>query len=65
MEELTKHGKTGVAAMKADMDRKTARKYVAAGCLPSEMVAPRDWRTRERQLHLPLNDNYISPPSAS
>jgi hypothetical protein len=47
MEELTKHGKTGVAAMKADMDRKTARKYAAAGCLPSEMVAPRDWRTRE------------------
>lgn len=31
MEELTKHGKLGRAAMKADMDRKTARKYVAAG----------------------------------
>ena len=29
------------------MDRKTARKYVAGGKLPSEMVAPRDWRTRE------------------
>jgi hypothetical protein len=32
--------------MKADMDRKTARKYIAAGTLPSAMVEPRDWRTR-------------------
>jgi hypothetical protein len=47
MEEMTKHGKVGLAAMKAGMDRKTARKYVAAGKLPSEMAAPRDWRTRE------------------
>ena len=31
MEEMTKHGKVGLAAMKAGMDRKTARKYVAAG----------------------------------
>jgi hypothetical protein len=47
MEELTKHGKKGVAAMKADMDRKTARKYAEAGRLPSEMAEPRSWRTRE------------------
>ena len=47
MEEMTKHGEIGRAAMKADMDRKTARKYVAAGKLPSEMRTPRDWRTRE------------------
>ena len=46
MEEMSKHGHIGVAAMKADMDRKTARKYVAAGELPSEMVAERSWRTR-------------------
>ena len=46
MEELSKHGRIGQAAMKADMDRKTARKYVARGKLPSEMGAPRDWRTR-------------------
>jgi hypothetical protein len=32
--------------MKADMDRKTARKYVEAGMLPSEIARPRDWRTR-------------------
>jgi len=37
MEEMSKHGRIGRAAMKADMDRKTARKYVAAGKLPSEM----------------------------
>lgn len=46
MEEMTKHGKLGRAAMKAGMDRKTARKYVGAGRLPSELKAPRDWRTR-------------------
>ncbi len=47
MEEMTKHGEIGRAAMKADMDRKTARKYVAAGKLPSEMRTHRNWRTRE------------------
>lgn len=47
MEEMTKHGEIGRAAMKADMDRKTARKYVAAGKLPSEMREHRSWRTRE------------------
>jgi hypothetical protein len=46
MEEMSKHGKLGRAAMKADMDRKTARKYVTAGRLPSELKQPRDWRTR-------------------
>ena len=47
MEEMSKHGRTGHAAMKAGMDRKTARKYLAAGKLPSEMKVPRGWRTRE------------------
>jgi hypothetical protein len=47
MEEITKHGQVGVAAMKAGMDRKTARKYVAAAQLPSELNEPRHWRTRE------------------
>jgi len=31
--------------MKAGMDRKTARKYVDGGKLPSELTTPRDWRT--------------------
>jgi hypothetical protein len=47
MEEMSKHGRIGDAAMKVGMDRKTARRYVQAGKLPSEMVAPRAWRTRE------------------
>ena len=47
MEEMTKHGRVGLAAMRAGMDRKTARKYVQGGKLPSELVEPRDWRTRE------------------
>ena len=46
MEEMTKHGRIGQAAMKADMDRKTARKYVTTGGLPSELTPARDWRTR-------------------
>lgn len=45
MEEMTKHGGVGLAAMRAGMDRKTARKYVRSGSLPSELVEPRDWRT--------------------
>lgn len=36
------------AAMRADMDEKTARKYREVGKLPSEIgVWPRPWRTRE------------------
>jgi len=45
MEEMTKHGRVGLAAMRAGVDRKTARKYVQSGKLPSETVQPRDWRT--------------------
>lgn len=48
MEEKSKHGKSGRAAMMAGMDRKTARKYLRSGKLPSEMKrAERDYRTRE------------------
>jgi len=48
MEEKSKHGKLGRAAMMAGMDRKTARKYLRLGKLPSEMKrAERDYRTRE------------------
>ena len=47
MDEMTKPGRIGRAAMKAGMDRKTARKYVAAGKLPSELrPTAREWRTR-------------------
>ncbi len=46
MEEMTKHGKVGVAALRSGVDRKTARKYLKAGKLPSEMGVERTWRTR-------------------
>ena len=36
-----------IAASKAGMDAKTARKYLAADRLPSELVNERHWRTRE------------------
>lgn len=47
MTELSKHGQIGIAAMRAGMDRKTARKYRELGKLPSELKGPRSWRTRE------------------
>jgi len=47
MEELSKHGEIGKAAMKAGMDRKTARKYKKLGRMPSEEKQDRPWRTRE------------------
>jgi len=46
MEEIQKHGGIGLAALRAGMDRKTARKYVRAGKLPSELRKPHTWRTR-------------------
>jgi hypothetical protein len=47
MEEMQRQGRIGLAAMRAGMDRKTARKYVRAGKLPSELRKPHTWRTRE------------------
>lgn len=48
MEEINGHGKKGFAAMKAGMDRKTARKYLKLGKLPSEIKkGERSYRTRE------------------
>lgn len=47
MEEMSKHGQVGIASLRAGMDRKTGRKYVEAAKLPSELVEPRTWRTRE------------------
>ncbi len=47
MEELKKHGTLGLAAARAGLDRKTAAKYRDVGQLPSELKAPRNWRTRE------------------
>ena len=48
MEEMTKHGRIGRAAMKAGMDRTTARKYHEAGHLPSQIPpVSHTWRTRE------------------
>src|SRR6516225_4603560 len=36
-----------IAASKAGMDSKTARKYLALNLLPSELKRERHWRTRE------------------
>lgn len=45
-EERAKHGEVGLASLRAGMDRKTGRKYLRVGTLPSEMRRPRTWRTR-------------------
>jgi len=48
MAEMSKHGKVGRASMMSGMDRKTGRKYVRSGRLPSESgKGERDYRTRE------------------
>ena len=46
--KLSKEGlPLSTLACKAGMDVKTARKYLKARKLPSQMKTPRDWRTRE------------------
>lgn len=46
-EEMARHGKLGVAALKAGICPNTARKYRNMNKLPSELKEPRHWRTRE------------------
>ncbi len=47
MEEMSRHGNLTRAAQNADVDRKTARKWLKEGRLPSECNrSERDWRTR-------------------
>ena len=47
MDEMSKHGPIGTAALRAGMHRNTARRYVEADRLPSQLKGPRTWRTRE------------------
>jgi transposase len=54
MEEMSKHGQIGKAALCAGMDRKTARRYVKADALPSELKPERTWRTRSN----PFEDDW-------
>lgn len=46
MDETSKHGQVGLAAMRSGMHRNTARRYLKADRLPSELKSPRTWRTR-------------------
>ena len=52
MMEYQKSGKLEWAALKAGMSRKTASKYIHAGCLPTEKKVGRPWRTRENPFDL-------------
>jgi Mu transposase-like protein len=56
MEEMAKHGRIGLAAARAGMDRKTARKYMKEGKFPSELEQERTWRTRED----PFEEEWVS-----
>jgi hypothetical protein len=47
MEEYERTGNVSKSALRADLDRKTARKYLRSGKLPSEIPVERTWRTRE------------------
>ena len=46
MSEYEKTGKLTDSAMKADVDRHTARKYIEAGKCPAELRVQHTWRTR-------------------
>ena len=46
MSLIPKERTLSLAACKAGMDEKTARKYRRSGQLPSEVHAPHTWRTR-------------------
>jgi predicted site-specific integrase-resolvase len=48
---MSKNKGIGQAAMKAGMDKKTARRYIVAGKLPSMMKKPRWWRTVDGNLN--------------
>lgn len=47
MDEMRREGSVGLAALRSGMHRNTARRYVSAGKVPSELRQVRDWRTRE------------------
>ena len=46
MDEIQRHGVVGAAGLRAGLSPNTARKYVRAGRLPSELTGARTWRTR-------------------
>jgi hypothetical protein len=46
MSEYKQTGKVSESAMKADIDRHTARKYIQAGKGPAQLQAKHSWRTR-------------------
>jgi len=56
MEEMSRRGRVGMASMKAGMDRKTGRKYLKSGKLPSELRQPHTWRTRADPFELDWPD---------
>ena len=47
LDEMSEHGRIGLAALRSGMHRNTARKYVEAGKSPSQLKKPRTWRTRK------------------
>lgn len=47
MNEYQKTGKLTTASLRADLDQKTARKYLKSGKLPSDMKKEHTWKTRE------------------
>jgi hypothetical protein len=50
MSEYEKTGSVRDSAMKADVDRHTAHKYIEAGQCPAQLQAKHTWRTREDPL---------------
>lgn len=59
--EYQREGNLSMSAMKAGMDRKTARKYVQAGAVGLGEPGPRSWRTRADPLDAvwPRAEEYL------
>ena len=60
--EYQRDGRISAAAMKADMDRQTASKYLKTDQLPSERRVDRYWRTRENPFaaHWPKIEQWLT-----
>ena len=63
MDEMSKHGRIGIAALRSGMHRNTAHKYAEAGKTPSQLRQPRTWRTREDPFveDLIVGDSLLDP----
>ena len=64
MELIPREPTLCLAAAKAGMDEKTARKYRGLGQLPSEVQAPHTWRTPTRATYIRDRNRVVATIAA-